>query len=59
MLSNTFKKYINSFSIHNNIIIPSAKTLKKMNMSRQEYMFFKWSYDRDLRKKNILNKKKD
>ena len=56
MLSNTLKKHLKKFSIRNNIIIPSEKTLEKMNMSRQEYMFYKWSYDRDLRK-NTLNKK--
>ena len=56
MISNTLKKVINTYSIRNNIIMPSQKTLKKMNMTRQEYIFYKWSYHRNL-KKYTLNKK--
>ena len=50
MLSNTLKKSLNSFSIRNNIIMPSRKTFEKMNMTRQEYIFYKWSYHRNLKK---------
>jgi len=44
MISNTLKKSLTSFSTHNNTI--------KMNMTRQEYIFYKWSYHRNLKKVN-------
>lgn len=53
MLSNTLKSYLNSFPIRNNIIIPSTKTFEKMNMTRQEYIFYKWSHHRNLRSKKL------
>ena len=52
MISNTLKNSLNSFSIRNNIIMPSKKTFEKMNMTRQEYIFNKWSYHRNLKKVN-------
>ena len=52
MISNTLKKSLTSFSIRNNTIMPSKKTFEKMNMTRQEYIFYKWSYHRNLKKVN-------
>ena len=49
MISTAVKKYLNNFSIRNNLIIPSRKTFEEMNMTRQEYIFYKWSYHRKLR----------
>jgi len=52
MISTTLKTFINSFQIRNNLIIPSQKTFEKMNMTRQEYIFYKWSYHKNLKKLN-------
>ena len=52
MISNILKKSLNSSSIRNNIIIPSKKTFEKMNMTRQEYIFYKWSYHKNFKKIN-------
>jgi hypothetical protein len=52
MTSTTLKTVLNSFQIRNNLIIPSQKTFEKMNMTRQEYIFYKWSYYKNLQKVN-------
>ena len=49
MTSNTVKKFLTSFPIRNNLIMPSQKTFEKMNMTRQEYIFYKWSNQRRLK----------
>ena len=55
MISNALKKYLTSFPVRNNLIMPSRKTLEKMNMTRQEYIFYKWSYSKNLKKQIKIN----
>jgi len=53
MISNTLQRTLNSFRIRNNMIMPANKTFEKMNMTRQQYFFYKWSHHRNLRPEKL------
>jgi len=48
-----------TFSIRNNFVMPSTKTFKTLHMTRQQYMFYKWSYHRDLDKQFKSNNRNE